>query len=82
MQNQGQGKFKTMLCKHFETPKGCVYKDKCQFAHGAFELKSVVNVNFFIISPLLKTIKNLFVSLCISFIFYLIYSNLLNKLKI
>jgi len=41
---QGQVKYKTMLCKHFETPKGCVYKDKCQFAHGAFELNSSVNV--------------------------------------
>jgi len=43
-QNQNQMKHKTMLCKHFETPKGCVYQDKCQFAHGAFELKSTVNV--------------------------------------
>ena len=42
--NQPQGKFKTMLCKHYDTPKGCVYNDKCQFAHGAFELKSSVNV--------------------------------------
>lgn len=44
MQNQEQAKYKTMLCKHFDTPKGCVYKDKCQFAHGANELKSTVNV--------------------------------------
>lgn len=43
--NQNQTKYKTMLCKHFETPKGCVYNDKCQFAHGAFELKSTVSVN-------------------------------------
>ncbi len=34
-----QGKYKTMLCKHSDTSKGCVYKDKCQFAHGAHELK-------------------------------------------
>jgi len=48
MPNQNQNpqmKYKTMLCKHFDTPKGCVYNDKCQFAHGAFELKSTVNVN-------------------------------------
>lgn len=32
-----------MLCKHFDTSKGCVYKDKCQFAHGAQELKSTIN---------------------------------------
>ena len=32
------GKFKTMLCRHFETTKGCMHKDKCQFAHGMEEL--------------------------------------------
>lgn len=49
MQNQNNPaiKYKTMLCKHYETPKGCVYKDKCQFAHGAQELKSTMNVRFF-----------------------------------
>ena len=36
-----------MLCKHYETPKGCVYKEKCQFAHGAHELKSTMNVKIF-----------------------------------
>ncbi len=44
--NQNQNKFKTMLCKHYETPKGCQYKDKCQFAHGGHELKSTVNVKY------------------------------------
>lgn len=46
MHNQANNamKFKTMLCKHYETPKGCVYNDKCQFAHGAHELKSTMNV--------------------------------------
>jgi hypothetical protein len=34
-----------MLCKHYETTNGCVYKDKCQFAHGAHELRSTMNVN-------------------------------------
>ncbi len=36
-----------MLCKHYDTSKGCVYKDKCQFAHGAHELKSSMNVSIF-----------------------------------
>lgn len=44
-----------MLCKHFDTPKGCVYQDKCQFAHGAQELRSTMNVNFLFIN--LFTIK-------------------------
>ena len=35
---QKSSKYKVVLCRHFETPKGCVYKDKCQFAHGANEL--------------------------------------------
>ncbi len=43
--NQGAVKYKTMLCKHYETTKGCVYKDKCQFAHGAQELRSHFNVS-------------------------------------
>ena len=42
--NQNPGKFKTMLCKHFDTIKGCSYKDNCQFAHGAHELKSPMTV--------------------------------------
>ena len=27
------------MCKHFNTPQGCTYGDKCQFAHGAQELR-------------------------------------------
>lgn len=40
--NQGgpNSKFKTMLCRHFDTPKGCMHKDKCQFAHGLDDLRS------------------------------------------
>jgi len=37
---QNSGKYKTMLCRHFETTKGCMHKDKCQFAHGTDELRS------------------------------------------
>lgn len=43
-QGQAPVRYKTMLCKHYDTPKGCVYNDKCQFAHGAHELKSSINV--------------------------------------
>ena len=32
-------KYKTTLCKHFDTPQGCSYGDKCQFAHGTRELR-------------------------------------------
>ncbi len=28
------------LCKHYDTPQGCSYGDKCQFAHGAKELRN------------------------------------------
>ena len=32
-------RYKTTLCKHFNTPQGCSYGDKCQFAHGNNELR-------------------------------------------
>ena len=32
-------KYKTTLCKHFDTPQGCSYGQKCQFAHGPNELR-------------------------------------------
>lgn len=35
-----QGKFKTVLCKHFGQNGTCSYGDKCQFAHGFQELKN------------------------------------------
>ena len=38
--NQNHGKYKTMLCKHFNSPKGCSFGDKCQFAHGTAELRT------------------------------------------
>ena len=28
------------LCKHYDTPQGCSYGDKCQFAHGTKELRN------------------------------------------
>ena len=27
------------MCKHYNTPQGCTYGDKCQFAHGPQELR-------------------------------------------
>lgn len=35
-----QAKYKTVLCKHFGQSGACSYGDKCQFAHGFYELKN------------------------------------------
>jgi len=32
-------RYKTTLCKKFSSQQGCPYGDKCQFAHGAQELR-------------------------------------------
>jgi len=32
-------KVKTELCRHYNTPKGCAFGDKCNYAHGEHELK-------------------------------------------
>ncbi|KAL7552769.1 hypothetical protein ACHAWF_016012 [Thalassiosira exigua] len=32
-------KVKTELCRFFNTPKGCVFGDKCNYAHGETDLK-------------------------------------------
>jgi hypothetical protein len=42
--NINPSKYKTVLCKHFDSEKGCSYKDNCQFAHGIEELKTSTNV--------------------------------------
>ena len=34
-------RYKTALCRHFDTPQGCSYGEKCQFAHGINELKQI-----------------------------------------
>ena len=39
-----KGKYKTMICKHYDTQSGCSYGEKCQFAHGVEELKSFSSV--------------------------------------
>jgi len=36
-------KFKTMMCKHYNTTQGCSYGDKCQFAHVSHELRLLNN---------------------------------------
>ena len=38
-------KYKTMLCKHFSSTKGCSFGDKCQFAHGIIELRQPNRIN-------------------------------------
>ena len=38
-------KYKTVLCKHFKSSKGCSFGDKCQFAHGINELRSIPGGN-------------------------------------
>ena len=39
MQGPTNPRYKTTLCKHVNTPQGCSYGDKCQFAHGNKELR-------------------------------------------
>lgn len=36
---QNNPRYKTIMCKHFGTPQGCSYGNKCQFAHGKNELR-------------------------------------------
>ena len=33
-------RYKTMMCKNYNTEQGCQYGDKCQFAHGVEELRT------------------------------------------
>ena len=39
IQGAANPKYKTSLCKHYNTTQGCSYGDKCQFAHGPEELR-------------------------------------------
>jgi hypothetical protein len=41
IQGPSNPKYKTSLCKKFETGKGCPYGDRCQFAHGSQELRLI-----------------------------------------
>ncbi len=38
MSSHRNPKYKTELCRHFESGKGCMHKDKCEFAHGVNDL--------------------------------------------
>ncbi len=38
-------KYKVATCKHYNTNIGCIYGDKCQFAHGEHELQMKVSLN-------------------------------------
>ena len=35
-----------MICRHYDSPQGCQIGDKCQFAHGSFELRNLDDVNY------------------------------------
>jgi len=37
-------KFKTSLCRHYDSLKGCQIGEKCQFAHGTHELRAPEDV--------------------------------------
>ena len=52
------GKFKTVLCKHFGQTGACSYGDKCQFAHGFQELKQNNNSAPGLIEPMVKNVPN------------------------
>ena len=44
-QNINISKYKTVLCKHFNSQKGCILGLKCQFAHGIIELRQPNRIN-------------------------------------
>lgn len=48
-------KYKTTLCKHFDTRQGCSYGQKCQFAHGLNELR-IKDAQF---APIIKNQNNI-----------------------
>nr|XP_032818749.1 mRNA decay activator protein ZFP36L2-A-like [Petromyzon marinus] len=41
-QSNSSSRYKTELCRPFEESGACKYGDKCQFAHGAYELRTLV----------------------------------------
>lgn len=43
MKGPSNARYKTMMCKHFNTEEGCQYGEKCQFAHGATDLRVIQN---------------------------------------
>ena len=46
---QNTDKYKKVLCKHFQTKKGCTQGDECKFAHGEEDIiKHSIVIYFFI----------------------------------
>lgn len=43
--NHNPAKYKTMLCKHFSSSKGCALGTECQFAHGTKDLRNPTTGN-------------------------------------
>ena len=39
IKNENPEKYKTILCKHFNSPGGCILGNLCKFAHGLAELR-------------------------------------------
>lgn len=54
-------RYKTSLCKNYNSDHGCQYGDKCQFAHGTEELRVAPNVRSVpgMIKPMQKIQKNI-----------------------
>lgn len=42
--NMINSKYKTSMCRHFETTGTCHLGDRCHFAHGIHELRNVNDV--------------------------------------
>ena len=56
--NHNPTKYKTMLCKHFSSSKGCSFGTECQFAHGTKDLRNPTTGNtmmFMNQNPLMTT---------------------------
>lgn len=42
--SKNPSKYKTILCKHFTSQRGCFFGDNCQFAHGLNDLRTNPNL--------------------------------------
>ena len=42
--DQFNSKYKTERCRHFESHKNCLLKERCHFAHGDEELRKVGDI--------------------------------------
>ena len=61
MKTQINPRYKTSLCKNYNSDHGCQYGDKCQFAHGSEELRVCPNIRNVpgMIKPIQKVQKNI-----------------------